>query len=85
MRTRKDHRRAPACRLLETQVDGQSSVISPAQLSEAISVSNGRELLGYIVHVKGCAVAVSPDGITIGAFRQRKEAFTAISERHGNS
>jgi hypothetical protein len=84
MRTRKD---PPSSRLplLETQVDGQSSVISPAQLSEAITVTNGRELLGYIVHVKGSAVAVSPDGITLGTFRQRKEAFTAISERHRSS
>jgi hypothetical protein len=35
-----------------------------------------------LVHVEGSVIAVSPNGIVLGNFRQRKEAFNAISERH---
>jgi hypothetical protein len=59
--------------------DSQSTRVPQALLSSAITVSDGRRVLGYIVEVTGSATAVISDGQTISTHRSRREAFRAIS------
>jgi hypothetical protein len=62
--------------------NSQHRTISQALLSSAIAVSDGREMLGFIVEIDDTAVAVTADGLSIGTYRTRREAFSAISEQH---
>jgi hypothetical protein len=68
-----------------TQTNSQPTRVRQALLSAAIAVSDGRETLGYIVEVDGSSVAVTPDGITLGSYRRRKDAFKAVSQQHRSS
>jgi hypothetical protein len=53
--------------------------ISQAELSQALAVSDGRHLRGYVLETKGASLATDPDGAIIGAFATRRQAFHAIS------
>jgi hypothetical protein len=53
--------------------------IPQALFSSAIAVSDGRALIGHIVEIECTPVAVATDGVTIGTFGRRQEAFQAIS------
>jgi hypothetical protein len=60
----------------------QPARVSQADLSSALSVSDGGITRGFIVETKGASIAVDTDGGIIGAFSTRREAFKAISEQH---
>jgi hypothetical protein len=57
----------------------QPQRISQALLSSGVAVYDGSLCIGHIIEIERSSVALTPDGITIGTFRSRREAFHAIS------
>jgi hypothetical protein len=67
--------------LIDPEFKAAQAAAQALLAGNSIAVYNGNACLGHIVEVDHRAVALTPDGITIGVYRRRQGAFKAISEQ----
>jgi hypothetical protein len=91
MLTNAKGRAGETARALEIDRAGEHQISSeskppraPAQakLSSAVAVYDGTFCIGHLVEQSDQVIALKADGAELGAFRNRREAFKAISASH---
>jgi hypothetical protein len=70
--------RAPASEIAESsRAQLLQNAIAPRALQALLSAGVA---VWHMIEIERSSVALTPDGITIGTFRRRQQAFKAISE-----